>query len=86
MREAAEIYFGEGKLLLLIRQSRCPVMVYRARSSERCHLNTRDYHRRRFASVARSFDLPLQEVKDVLLTPKVVLRDSGSQSPTWEGD
>lgn len=84
--KAAEIYFDEGKLLLVIRQSRCSVIVYRESSSERCHLNTHGYNRRCFARDAQSFDLPLQKVKDLLLTPKVVLKDSVSQSPNCESD
>lgn len=84
--KAAEVYSDEGKLLLVIRPSRCSVTVYRVSSSERCHLNTRGCNRRCFAGDAQSFDLPLQKVKDLLLTPKVVLKDSGSQSPNRERD
>lgn len=34
-----------------------------------------------FVSYVQSFDLPLQKVKDLLLTPKVVLKDNGSLEP-----
>lgn len=37
-----------------------------------------------FAGYVQSFDLPLQKVKDLLLTPKVVLKDNRSQSPVRE--
>ena len=33
-----------------------------------------------FAGYVQSFDLPLQKVRDLLLTPKVVLKDNGSRS------
>lgn len=39
-----------------------------------------------FASGVQSFDLPLQKVKDLLLTPKVVLKDNRSWSPNCERD
>lgn len=84
--KAAEIYFDEGKLLLVIRQPRCSVIVYRVSGSERCHLNTRGCNRHCFASDAQSFDLPLQKVKDLFLTPKVVRKDRGSRSPNGERD
>lgn len=37
-----------------------------------------------FAHDIQSFDSPLQKVKDLLLTPKVILKDNRSESPNHE--